>query len=228
MKIDLVQYLKERYDERSIAITNAGPVVTIARETGCPGKKVAQLLSEKLNERYLKKDKKVWKWIGKEVFDEAAKELDLEPEEVQKVFKEKRSIIDQIISSQSQKFYKSDSRVRKTIGKVIRSMANDGNVIIVGRGGVAITHDIERSIHIYLEAPLTWRAAVISEKHCCQQAEAIKYVIEIDKRRAQYREYFEGKNTDYTWFDIRLNCMTLKVEEIVDIIIKSMETRKLI
>jgi len=228
MKIDLVQYLKDRYQERNISSADAGPVITIARETGCPGRKVAQLLSEVLNQRLQKENKKVWKWIGKEVFEEAAKELELEPEEVQKVFKEKRNIIDQIISSQSQKFYKSDRRVRKTIGQVIRSMANDGNVIILGRGGVAITRDIQRSIHIYLEAPVEWRAAVISEKQCCPQPEALKYVREIDKRRAQYREYFEGKNTDYTWFDARFNCMTLKVEEIVDIIIKMMEVKKLI
>jgi len=228
MKIDLVQYLKDRYEERNVNSSDPGPVITIARETGCPGRKIAQLLSEELNRRTLQNDKKLWKWVGKEVFEEAGKELSLEPDEVQKVFKEKRNIIDQIISSQSQKFYKSDKRVRKTIGQVIRSMANDGHVIILGRGGVAITRDIHRSLHIFLEAPLEWRAAVVSEKQCCPQNEAVKYIREFDKRRAQYREYYEGKNTDYTWFDAKFNCMTLKVEEIVDIIIKMMEIKKLI
>ncbi len=228
MTIDLVQYLKDRYEERNVASPDPGPVITIARETGCPGRKVAQLLSDVLNQRYQKENKKAWKWIGKEVFDEAAKELELELEEVQKVFKEKRTIVDQILSSQSQKFYKNDRRVRKTIGQVIRSMANDGNIIILGRGGVAITRDIPRSLHIFLEAPLEWRVAIISEKQGCTQRDALKYVQEIDKRRAQYREYYEGKNTDYTWFDVHFNCMTLKIEEIVDTIIKMMELRKLI
>jgi cytidylate kinase len=228
MKIDLVQYLKDRYQERNITSYDPGPVITIARLTGCPGKKVAQQLTDILNQRYQKNNGKPWKWVGKEIFDEAARELELPSNEVQKVFKEKRTIIDEILSSQSQKFYKSDRTVRKTIGQVIRSMANDGNVIILGRGGVALTRDIQRSLHIYLEAPLEWRAAVISEKQCCTQAEAVKYVKEIDKRRTQYREYFEGKNTDYTWFDLHFNCMTLKVEEIVESIIKIMEIRKLI
>ena len=228
MTIDLVKYSKERYDERNIVSSDPGPVITIARETGCPGRKVAQLLSETLNQRLQKDKKKVWKWIGKEVFDEAAKELGLETEEVQKVFKEKRTIVDEIISSQSSKFYKSDRRVRKTIGQVIRSMANDGHIIILGRGGVAITRDIPKSLHIFLEAPVEWRSSVISEKQCCTQHEALKYIKEIDKRRTQYREYYEGKNTDYTWFDAQFNCMTLKVEEIVEAIIKLLEMKKII
>jgi cytidylate kinase len=229
MKIDLVQYLKERYLAINGSSQDPGPVVTIAREAGCPGRKVAQKLSDALNQLYLKEKKsEVWKWVGKEIFDEAAKELDLEPEEVQRVFKEKRNIIDEILSSQTQKFYKSDRRVRKTIGQVIRSMANDGHAIILGRGGVAITKDIPSSIHIFLEAPLEWRAAIISEKQCCSHSEAIKYAEEIDKRRAQYRDYFEGKGTDYTWFDVRFNCMTLDADEIVAAIVKLMELKKII
>ncbi|HEY4786225.1 MAG TPA: hypothetical protein VIH57_09245, partial [Bacteroidales bacterium] len=87
MTLDLIQYLKDRYAERDTASSDPGPVVTIARETGCPGRKVAQLLMEVLNQRYHKENRKIWKWVGKEVFDEAAKELELEKVEVQKVFK---------------------------------------------------------------------------------------------------------------------------------------------
>ncbi len=229
MKIDLVQYMKNRYLERNAPSQDPGSVVTIAREMGCPGKKVAQCLTDCLNQRFEKSNKKdEWKWIGKEIFIEAAKELDLDPHEVREVFKKNRGVIDQILSSQSQKFYKSDKQVRKTIGQVIRSMANDGHVIILGRGGVALTRDIPRSLHVYLEAPLDWRAALVSEKDSIALEEAKKYAQAVDKRRAQYREYYQGKNTDYTWFDVQFNCMTLSIEEIVDVIIKMMEVRKLI
>ena len=50
-------------------------------------------------------------------------------------------------------YYKSDLKIRTTIAKVIRKFANEGNAIIVGRGGVAITRDIPLSLHIFLEAP---------------------------------------------------------------------------
>lgn len=229
MRIDLVHYLKERYQERNLSHPDPGPVITISREAGCPGKKVAQRLTEILNE-YLKQknQKESWKWVGKEVFNEAAKELELEPEEVQKVFKEKRNVVDEFLSSQAQKFYKNDRIVRKTIGDVIRSMANDGHVIVLGRGGVAITKDIPRSLHIYLEGPLEWRASLISEKNCCSLSEAIKFAQETDNRRVQYREYFHGKGTDYTWFDIKFNCMSFEAEDIAQAIFNVAKIRKLI
>lgn len=228
-KIDLSKYLHERYLERNAPLLNPGPVVTIAREMGCPGKKVSQLLQDMLHQQTSKDLKKAeWKWVSKEIFESAAKELELEPERIIEAFKHPRGIIDEIIHSQSKKYYVNDRRIRKTIGEVIRSIANDGHVIILGRGGVALTRDIPKSLHIYLGAPLEWRAALVSEKQCMSIPDAKRYIKEIDDRRAQYRAYYEGKSNDYTSFDVSFNCMTFTVPEIVDAIIKIMEIRKLI
>ena len=228
MSIDLVNYLKDRYQEIDLKIADPGPVITIAREMGCPGKCVAKLLTEALNARKAFTEKKhEWKWVGKELFAEAAKELNLEPRTVKQVFEEKRGILDEILSSQASKYYKSDHKILNTTGKIIRSMANHGNVIIVGRGGIAFTKDIPKSLHIYLEAPLDWRISLVSEKYKLTHDEAKKLIVETDKRREKYREFFKGKNTDYTWFDLRFNCMTSKSEEMVELIIKMAEIRKL-
>jgi cytidylate kinase len=229
MTIDLVQYLKSSYLEKNAPAHEPGPIITIAREAGCPGKKVAQHLMEVLNQKFGKPGSKdIWKWVGKEIFMEVAKELDLEPDQVRKVFKEPRTVMGQIVSSTTQKFYKSDRQVRKTIGQVIRTMGNNGHVIILGLGGVSLTRDLHKSLHIFLEASLEWRATLISEKRCCSPEEAKKIIAKIDKRRVQYRNYYQGKGTDYTSFDIKFNCMTLSIEEIVEEIIKLMEIRKLL
>lgn len=229
MSINLVTYLKDRYQEIELKSVDPGPVITIAREMGCPGKYVSGLLTEALNTRKNASGKKhEWKWVGKEIFSEAAKELNLEPRTIQQVFEDKRGVVDEILSAQSSKYYKSDQKILNTTGKIIRSMANHGNVVVLGRGGIAFTRDIAKSLHIFLEAPLEWRASLLSEKYHLSLAEAKKYAQEIDKRREKYREFFKGKNTDYTWFDVRFNCMTSKPEEIVATIIKMTETKKLI
>jgi len=101
-------------------------------------------------------------------------------------------------------------------------------VVIVGRGGVAITRDIPLSLHVNLEAPLEWRVLRISEKHNLSLEEAEKYAKDIDKKRKQFREYFEGKNTDYTQFDLTFNTMTLSIDEIVKIIMKAIDVRRFI
>lgn len=229
MSIDLVSYLKERYQEIDLKSSDPGPVITIAREMGCPGKRLSQLLSETLNVRSAKALKpQDWKWVGKEIFAEAAKEMNIDIGNIKQVFEEKRSVLDEILSAQSRKYYKSDQKIINTTGKVIRAMANHGNIIVLGRGGIAFTRDIPKSLHIYLEAPLQWRATLISEKYKMTMDESKKFAREIDNRRQQYRELFKGKNTDYTWFDIRFNCMSVKVEEMVETIIRLAEMKKML
>jgi len=155
--------------------------------------------------------------------------VQVDPDKIKYVFDyEQKSLIDGIISAQFNKYYKSERKIRNTIAKVIRNMAYEGNVIIVGRGGVAIAHDIARSLHIMLEAPLDWRTLRVAENYHVSQTEARKTVIEVDKKRKKFREYFQGKNTDYTRFDLIFNCMTFSIEEIVQIILKAAEVRKLV
>ena len=74
-------------------------------------------------------------------------------------------IIDDILAAHLSKYYKSDRKIRGTVGKVIRNIACEGYAVIVGRGGVAITRDIANSLHINLEAPMEWRVLRVSEKH---------------------------------------------------------------
>lgn len=230
MKIDLSKYLKDRYQETQSHQAFPGPVVTIARELGCPSKLVANQLIEKLNSLDYKFSKKTpWKWISKEIMEESAKDLGVDLAEIQYVFEYKtHGVLEDLLLSHSKKFYKSDRKIRDTIAKVIRNFAEEGNAVIVGRGGVAITRDIPRSLHIKLEAPLEWRALRTSEKHCMSIEEAKKYCIEIDKKREQFRDYFQGKGNDYTRFDLTFNCMTIDPEEISSIIVEALKIRKLL
>jgi cytidylate kinase len=230
MKVDLLKYMSDRLQEDLEKTKEPGPVITISREYGCPAKRIAQKLSEELTRKMFVKGKDVeWKYITKEIMSESAKELELDPAKIRYVFQyEQKGLLDDILTSHSTKYYKSDRRIRNTIAKVIRNIGCEGNVVIVGRGGVAITHDIPKSLHIHLEAPLEWRALRTSAKLDLPIEEAEQYALDIDRKRKQFREFFEGKNTDYTRFDLCFNCMTLSIDEIVKIIIRAAEIRNLI
>lgn len=231
MKVDLLKYMSDRLQEEQSGCPDAGPVITISRLYGCPSKKIAKLLSEELSKKQLAKGKKNAKWgyVTKEILSESARELEMNPDKIKYVFDyKKKGLIDELFSAHSHKYYKSDRRIRNTIARVIRNMACEGNVVIVGRGGVSITRDMPNSLHINMEAPLQWRILRIAEKYELSFEEAEKTTLDIDKKRKAFREYFEGRNTDYTWFDLTFNCMTMSVEEIVGIIIKAAEVRKLI
>jgi cytidylate kinase len=231
MNVDIVKYMSNRLQEQNKHKNEAGPVITISRLYGCPARKIAKGLMEELTQKMMVKGLPniKWKLITKEIISEAAKELELDPSKIKDVVdNEQKGFIDDIFAAQFDKYYKSNRKIRNTIGKVIRNIAVEGYSIIVGRGGVAITRDIPKSLHINLEAPLAWRVLRVSEKECMSLEAAEKQTREIDRKRQQFREIFQGKNTDYTQFDLTFNCMTLSIEEIVKIIVKAVETRHLI
>lgn len=207
-----------------------GPVVTISRECGCSGRNLSLRLAEELN--IWNKDhgiNKEWKFISKEILEKAARELDVSPADISYVFQyEERNLLGDIFASYASKYYKSEKQIRKTIGDVIRSSAGEGNVIILGRAGVVLTRDIPKSIHIGLEAPLEWRTIMVSERYNISLSEAKKFAIEMDKKRERFRNAFEGRNTDYTRFDVVFNRMTLTEDEIVHSIVRLMEEKKII
>ncbi len=229
MKNDLHKYMSERYQRQNLVTKAAGPVITISREYGCPAKSVAKKLTQALTEINKKKNKPEWRWISKELLHEVAKELQMDPSNIKYVFDyQKKGLLDDILSSHLNKYYKSDRRIRNTIAKVIRNISYDGNVIIVGRGGVAITKEVPKSLHINLEAPLEWRTLRTSEKNCLSIEDARIFALDVDKKRKEFREFFEGKNTDYTRFDVSFNCMTLSIPEIVDAIVDLAKSRDLL
>jgi cytidylate kinase len=222
--------LHEDEGEDKAVRKEAGPVVTISRQSGCSARRLTQKLVEELNKKARNREgAKEWDYINKELLEKAARELNVKPSEIAYVFKyQERNALGDIFASYANKYYKSDRKIRKTIADVIRSISAEGNIIVIGRGGVVLTKDIMKSLHISLEAPLEWRSLMISERYDLSFAEARKSVLEMDKKREKFRESFEGRNTDYTWFDVTFNRMSLTENEIIETIIKMMETKNLI
>ena len=230
MKLDLTKYLADWYKEDPAKNIYPGPVITISRELGCPAKGIASCLTKRLNKsKRVNSKEHPWRWISKEILQETARELEVDSSQIQHVFDYKsRGDLEEILLAQSKDYYKSDLKIRTTIANVIRRFANEGNAIIVGRGGVAITRDIPKSLHVFLEAPIEWRTIRVAEKQNYTIDQARSYAQNIDKKRSHFRDYFQGKGNDYTRFDIKLNCMTLEMEEITDIVVGALKSRQML
>ena len=176
----LLQYMKNRFkfdsDNSKKSRDQFGPVVTISRDYGCPAKRLAGMLSSSLNRLEMEHySKNRWSWIGKEILEESARELNLKPMMVREIVnKDISSVVDDIVLSLSHKHYPGDRKIKKTIGIVVRDFAEHGHVIIVGRGGVSITRDIPNSLHIRIQAPLEWRINDVSKRHMISLTEARK------------------------------------------------------
>lgn len=209
-------------------IETPGPVITISRECGCSGRLFAEKLTERINHK-INNQTQNWKWVNKEILCLASKALRINPNQIKDLLKaEDKNFLEEIASSFTTKYYASDSRIKRVIKDVVRHLAVDGNVVIVGRGSEALTQDIQRSLHVKLYAPLRWKVNVISNRNKISEEEAEKLVVKTDKRRLKFVDDYLIKKQDKVVYDIDFNCAKFSQEEIIDMILKAIEIKSLI
>jgi cytidylate kinase len=222
--------MKERTGKKKSSGPNfdvPGPVISISREFGCPSARIANKLSIALTQKNMAQEKKLpWRWISKEIIEESAKELNLSADLTQDLSDYRtRGFFENVALFFSDEFYPSDVKIKNTIARFIYNAGAEGNVIIVGRAAESITKNFEQSFHIKLQAPIEWRAKQISKEKGISPADARKEAFEMDKRRNQFRRYFEKERPDIDFFDVFFNCATMTDEEIIEMIIILAESR---
>lgn len=225
----LLHYMERRLSE-PVHDDKCGPhpFVTISREFGCPSKIIGSMLVDQLNKRPKHEKFPEWKQINKEIINEAANQLNVDPLRIKFFLQaEQAGILDDILASFYVN-YKSSQRIRKTIHDIIRSFAMSGYVVIVGRAAAAITRSCVNSLHVRLQAPIEWRVRQVCVSRGITEAEAYEMARDIDKKRTLMIESFSGNKFDIHIFDLIYNCHSFSKEEIVHSILSMMEMRKMI
>ncbi len=231
MNNTLLTYLNKRMNRVAPIVVHEerppGPVITISREVGCSGIAIAKALAERLHQQY---PHHRWKVLSKEIFQQSAVELDLDPERVSKVFKQvDRSTFDEIINAFNEKNYKSDKKVRKTVVDVIRSFAEDGFCIIVGRASNVIAADIKNSLHVRVVAPPEYRIRSIMRKNSLDRQGAIDFCAQVEKERHAYRHAVMAKPlTEEEIFDITFNLEAFSLDILLDVILLAIEEKNIL
>jgi len=225
----LLKYMNERSKpELKKAIGAPGPVITISRECGCSGRLFAEKLIEQINHK-INNPLHNWKWVNKEILCLASKELKINPHQIKNLLNtEDKSFLDQIVSSFTVKYYAPDAKIKRAIKEVVRHLAIQGNVVIVGRGSEALTQDIKRSLHVKLYAPLSWKVDVVKSRDNIPAEDAKSLVIKTDKKRLEFVDAYLTKATNKVVYDIDFNCAKFSPDEIVDLIMKAAELKSLI
>ncbi|MFO7938252.1 MAG: cytidylate kinase-like family protein [Bacteroidales bacterium] len=227
----LAKYLEERYkhEQKAPIKEEPGPVVTISRKLGCSAKIISDKLAEQLTRQKKGKQPGEWRVINKEILDSAAKELGVEPEKIAYIFKfQKRSLIDEVLEAFSEKYYKSERRIKNTLKEVIYTFGKKGNTVIIGRAGASITHGIPKSFHVKLTAPLEDRKKTVAHRFSISAKEAEDKIKETDENRANLRNDFAGKRIGYDHYDMVLNTSRFTPNQIVELIIHAMQQKGII
>jgi cytidylate kinase len=225
MENRLFEYMNKRIGADFIplnTIKESGPVITISRQTGCGARGIAWSICEELNKRQqIVKGESRWRFISREILQESASQLNLDPAALKNVIDDKnRGMMDQIVEALSTHSHKSDQKILKTVYDVIRQFGNNGNVVIIGRGGASICRDIKLSLHIKLIAPEDWRIEEIARRLNFSKAYATQYVHKRDVERDLLVTKLFGEKPDSSSYDVEINRSRFNEKELANAIIQ--------
>lgn len=232
MKEFLRNYLKYVANTNLETGDFAGPVITISRQTGCSARRIAIKLSKILTGYSYMSDTKTdreWHWTDSNTLRETVKEVEKElvsrkndPELLEK--------IQQIQMAFSKDDFENglDQKSVEILRDVIVKLAIEGRYIIIGRGATTILHDLPNKLSVRLEAPLEWRINRVAQMKNLSHREAEEFVEKMDEKRSRFTESVVGRPYENSDFDIIFNYASLPDDQIVDVIVNILKSKKII
>lgn len=211
-----------------------GPVVTISRQAGCSAQRIAIKLSKILTGYSYMADTKTnveWKWVDIKVFSKVVKEVISEIENgAYDNSHEAINLLENVGKAfANETIYEiSDEKMIKIFKGIICRLAYQGRKIIVGRSAGVILKHVPNKLNVRLEAPVEWRINRIMQIKDFSQAEAVKYIDEMDKKRDSFIEKINGRKAQNDDFDVIFNYASLQDDDIVDAIINILRNKQIV
>lgn len=222
------------------------PVITISRQLGSGAIYIAQQLAKKLSFRYIDKELIV------KVAQLANVTLDKIEHFDQDEFDQIKTIFSQMpfpipgsgimypftaIAYMEPFWYPGtfeegtaidDRKYLQLTQTVIRNFAEEGNVIIMGRGGCILLKEFPQTVHLRIVAPLERRIEWATQEELNIDKSKAKEIIEKkDKARAEYLKHFYSANwDDPLFYHLILNTGQIALDDAVDTITTLVELTK--
>jgi cytidylate kinase len=112
----------------------------------------------------------------------------------------------------------------RMVGLVIRGLAHEGNVLIVGRGGQILLKSYPGALHVQTVAPLAKRVEVVMSRYGLSDRYAQQRVRASDRARFDYlRRYHDVDWLDPTLYHLVLNTASLPAASAVKLIVAAQQ-----
>ena len=189
-------------------------IINIGRQFGGGGLGVAMELGKKLGIPVYDRE-----LITKAAQDSGfSAELFVQSDEKRRIFS-LSSIFTSIYSSPTEN-YMSDKGLFEIQCSTIRKIAEQGSAIIVGRCSDYVLRDLECTLNVFLTSPLSERVAHICERHNLDAEKAESLIIQKDKAREEYYNYYTFGNWGVaSTYDLCIDSSILGIEGTADFII---------
>lgn len=119
-----------------------------------------------------------------------------------------------------------EETIVKMTERVIKQAADEGRVVLVGRGAQAILATRPNALHVYVVASLPFRRTVAVERLGVDPVSADKVIAETDQRRDHYVKSHYGRNRqDLTQYDLVLNTERLGFAGAAEVVVGEVQRR---
>lgn len=193
-------------------------VITIARGYGSGGRTIGKMLAKELNIAYY--DRELLRLasdesgINEQLFGKQDEQLSgsLLDRIAKKVYR------GELIPPDHEEFISNDNLFNYQ-AKVIKELADNESCVIVGRCADYILKDKEHVIKLFVYAPFDDCVNRLVEMYGQNPKELEHKIMEIDKRRAAYYQYYTGRHwTDARNYDLCINTSQMSFEKGVEIV----------
>ena len=112
----------------------------------------------------------------------------------------------------------------RMVGLVIRGLAREGDVLILGRGGQALLRRHPCALHVQVVAPLETRCKLVMEREGLERRAAQHRVRASDRARFDYVRRYHGVDwLDSTLYHLVINTAWVDVDTAVNLIVTAQQ-----
>jgi cytidylate kinase len=177
------------------------PVITLSRELGSRGDDIAAGVAERLRLRL----------VGRDLINEAARQAGVPEVALAEI--DELGLLGVKPSREAMRLY------RQTAEQIIHARADEGNVVLVGRGSQIALAGRPGILHLRIIAPLTDRIHCLQERSGIAAEAAAARIATSDRMRADYLLRHYGTRWDAPEnYDLIINTARLSVETAIALI----------
>lgn len=119
-----------------------------------------------------------------------------------------------------------ERRYNKALRRVVQAAADEGHVVIVGRGGQAVLAGRRDVLHTRIVAPLAQRIAYVMRREQLDEESARTRIQMKDRDRARYLQtQHRCHPDDPLYYDLMVNTAVLDLDSAVDLICLALERK---